>query len=117
MVVSPVAYTLIQIGDIPSNTLFLTLGPHGRRFSLAPSKRPQSRSPSPANGYASDPESELHKVKRVLPESAELTGKDAHAQSRRRRRNPDLSDGKGVATTATWPDLFQYVIFCTLPMS
>lgn len=89
--------------DLPSNTFLLTLGPHGRTYYTPHQTQLISRPSTPSTGYASDPESELHKVKRTGDGSS--FAPDAH--SRRRRRGANMGDSKDIPKTATWPDLFQ----------
>ncbi|RXW18444.1 hypothetical protein EST38_g7413 [Candolleomyces aberdarensis] len=84
----------------------LTLGPHGRTYYIPNQTHLPSRASTPPAGYASDPESELHKVERAADN---LAGQSSisHSSRRRRRKGTDLTDSKDAAKTATWPDLFQ----------
>ena len=90
--------------EMPSNSLILALGPYGRKYCLPTNTKPESRASSPSNGYASDPESELHKMKRFLVEPPERTVEGGLS---RRRKGTNDGDAKDKAKTATWPDLFQ----------
>ncbi|KAF5377306.1 hypothetical protein D9615_006385 [Tricholomella constricta] len=105
--------------QLPSNSLLITLSPPGETFYLPPHPPFRHRSPSPSGGYASDPESDVRRVKptgmATPPATAALMGhSDATttALSRRRHRG-----GVGAATvypeevskTAGWQDLFKLV--------
>lgn len=93
----------VNSSELPSNTFLLTLGPHDRTYCIPGQiQLSGSRPSSPSTGYASDPESELHKVKR-----SEGLRPSSNLQVRRRRRGANLGDSKDIAKTATWPDLFQ----------
>jgi UV radiation resistance-associated gene protein len=100
--------------QLPSNTLLITLSPPGETFYL-PSRHPgRIPSPSPSVGYASDPELEVRKVKQssdaVISEPADQTD-GSITQSRRRHgagfRPYDLTE---VSKTATWENLFKFVV-------
>ena len=95
-----------KLSSLPSNTCLLTLDPHGTTYYLPHTARITSRASSPSGGYASDPESELHRLNRSQDKS-NISGE--FQVSRRRRRGHNISDSKGEAKTAPWPDLFQYV--------
>ncbi|KAL0576378.1 hypothetical protein V5O48_005599 [Marasmius crinis-equi] len=89
--------------QLPSNTLMISLDSTGQRFYVPPPKKiltaTRSRSPSPT-GYASDPETDVRRVK-DLNESSPLV-----LPSRQRRRGTRHHTEDNVAKTASWQDLF-----------
>ncbi|KAK7064710.1 hypothetical protein R3P38DRAFT_2492219 [Favolaschia claudopus] len=108
--------------QLPFNALVVTLHPPGRTFYLPPaSTKSDRRSPSPSveAGYASDPESGVKTVKKVVGEGSTVQfsttaengagGVDVVALSRRRhRRGAGAGDAeRDRVRTAGWQDLFK----------
>ncbi|KAI9460175.1 hypothetical protein BJY52DRAFT_1263480 [Lactarius psammicola] len=93
-----------QPSSLPSNTLLLTLGPPGKTFYIpvAPSLGP-TRSPSPSNGYNSDPESHASGVflvsKSATPRRKDFSLPRTKARDSRAR----------YAATSSWQDLVKLV--------
>ncbi|KAI0700404.1 UV radiation resistance protein and autophagy-related subunit 14-domain-containing protein [Cytidiella melzeri] len=84
---------------LPSNTLCITLEPFGRTYYL-PTPRPsttlfrRSRSPSPAAGYNSDPESNVRDVEIRTPRVSKKDGTQVH-------HDPDISSQSDLGPPAT----------------
>ncbi|KAH8992095.1 hypothetical protein EDB92DRAFT_1991341 [Lactarius akahatsu] len=93
-----------QPSSLPSNTLLLTLSPPGKTFYIpvAPSLGP-TRSPSPSNGYNSDPESHASGVL-LVSKSATPRRKD-FSLPRTKAREPHAR----YAATSSWHDLVKLV--------
>lgn len=105
---------------LPSNTLVVTLSPPGKMFYLPSPLTSRAHSPNNTTGYASDPESELRKVKQSgepLPERAsDLAdpGNNIVSPSRRRhkvRTTDEANPSNDILKTAGWQDLFKYVVY------
>lgn len=89
---------------LPSNTLVITLFTPGQDYYIPP---PLSRSPTPSMGYASDPESDLRKVKDTTLHTVESLDVATPSRRRIRRGAGDVPDD--ITKTASWQDLFKYV--------
>ncbi|ESK98165.1 uv radiation resistance-associated protein [Moniliophthora roreri MCA 2997] len=87
---------------LPSNTLVLTLSSPGQRYYVSTPRVSRTRSPSPS-GYASDPETKVHKAR--IGEAAE----PLVLPSRRHRRGARAESPGNTVKTAGWQDLFKLV--------
>ncbi|THU90759.1 hypothetical protein K435DRAFT_864021 [Dendrothele bispora CBS 962.96] len=105
---------LAATSQLPSNTLLLTLDPPGRQFYI-PSHFSRHRPPSPTTGYASDPESDLRKVKQTGIESFAENVRLASAKRRHRRGTKhETLDDDDLARSSGWQDLFKLVTLQSL---
>ncbi|KAG2023201.1 hypothetical protein CC2G_000882 [Coprinopsis cinerea AmutBmut pab1-1] len=101
----PVPVEAKDHAEFPSNTLLLTLAPHGQTYRLPCQSKALSRPSSPSIGYSSDPEPTMRKTPR-----SESGSKDEPldlSPSKPRRRGKAVEDTHKVSNTETWPDIFQ----------
>lgn len=113
---------------LPSNTLCIKLDPPGRTYYLPPARStfvvsPPSRSPSPAAGYNSDPETDARKKteqRTPLKADYQVTWKDGHPKQDESSVLHDLNGldkKRAPKRSATWQDLLRYddwsVLHCT----
>jgi hypothetical protein len=108
---------IMHPSHLPSNTLVITLSPPGKMFYLPSHLTSRVHSPDPSTGYASDPESEVRKVKQSGKPSPDTAGELADQRNiivslsrrRHRARAADTSNlSVDVLKTAGWQDLFKY---------
>ncbi|TFK30679.1 hypothetical protein FA15DRAFT_751690 [Coprinopsis marcescibilis] len=93
--------------DFTSNTLLLTLAPHGQTYCLPRQNYAVSRPGSPSAGYSSDPESSSsRRASRVV---SQLDTTVSNNSSRRRRGPNHNNPSDGTAKTASWPEILNLV--------
>ncbi|KAG6814435.1 hypothetical protein H0H92_007438 [Tricholoma furcatifolium] len=106
------------LNALPSNSLLITLSPPGSVFYLPSPTSSPKRSPSPADGYTSDPESDVKSAKKTdhsILEADSATRYDHSATPLERRHGAGnvispLSPHKHTtASTAGWQDLLKLV--------
>lgn len=111
---------MMHPSHLPSNTLIVTLSPPGKMFYLPSPLASRAHSPNNTTGYASDPESELRKVKQsgkpLSERASDLAdpGSNVVSLSRRRhkaRTTDESNPSNDILKTAGWQDLFKYVAY------
>ncbi|KAI9512281.1 hypothetical protein F5148DRAFT_1163753 [Russula earlei] len=94
----------IQTSGLPSNTLLLTLSPPGKTFYLPVARSwGPTRSPSPSDGYASDPE--VHTSGNPLSSRSSTP----HRKDISLPKTKTLQFRASYAASSTWQDLFKLV--------
>lgn len=107
---------VIYPSQLPSNTVLITLSPPGKTFCLSQNFTSSSRASTPSIGYASDPESEVRRVKQSgehPTSSASEEIQEILPLSRRRHRRGigSLTESRDNLKTAGWPDILKCVDF------
>lgn len=104
---------VIYPSQLPSNTVLITLSPPGKTFCLSQNLMSSSRASTPSIGYASDPESEVRRVKQSGEHrtSASEEIQEVLPLSRRRHRRGvgSVTESRDHLKTAGWPDILKLV--------
>ncbi|KAF9535777.1 hypothetical protein CPB83DRAFT_842312 [Crepidotus variabilis] len=108
----------VNPSKLPFNTLVVTLQPPGQSFYLPAPLKASVRAPSPSEGYASEPESEVRKAKQSAehPSIDGLPASEIAPIARRRRPKKDgtQDEMRLPAKTVTWQELFKLVTLQSL---
>ncbi|KAK0232827.1 UV radiation resistance protein and autophagy-related subunit 14-domain-containing protein [Armillaria fumosa] len=112
----PVTEDFSHASQLPSNTLLVTLDPPGHSYYLLSAKVPRSRTPSPSVGYASDPETDVRRVRRIediFPSESSIDAVVSTPRRHRRGARRTSQSSEDYVPTASWQDLFKLVTLQT----